>query len=96
MEAIPEGWVGCTGSSYWVMEDGRSDGVLKSNSLGAGIQIQAPLLPHNSVAVGPFFFPVLEPGLAAFPFLNLVLQQPLRLAKILMPVNSLCSSKKHC
>lgn len=39
------------------MEDGRLDGVLKNNSLGAGIQIQAPVLPHNPVAVGQFFFP---------------------------------------
>lgn len=78
------------------MEDGRLDGVLKNNSLGAGIQIQAPVLPHNPVAVGQFFSPVLVLGLATFPFPNLAFQQYLRPAKILAPVNSLCSSKYHC
>lgn len=66
--------------------------MLCCNSLGAETQIQAPVLPHNPVAVGAFFVPVLVPELATFPFPNLDFQQHLRLAKILMSVNSLCSS----
>lgn len=56
------------------MEDERLDGVLKSNSFGAGIQIQGPVLPHNPVAVGPFFSPAAVPGLATSPIPSLAFQ----------------------
>lgn len=64
---------------------------MKSDSLRTSIWIQDPVPPHNHTAVGPFSFPVLEPGLASFPFPNPAFQQ---LGKILIPVYSLCGSNK--